>query len=242
MKAASLTTLLVLAWPLGAKAQAAPPSSELAQARAGSSGASGAATEGESAPGDGFAAADDGSTAASGLDAHSESWAVPSLHALGLMTGMRLTEAYLWPDPFAETDLGRIGAAYEEAYTRPPKLDTSQDWFEWDGDPWQINVVGHALFGSELYLRARTCKKSALEALAFTAAGAVVWDYVFEANGVRPSALDLVYTPLAGIALGETRLQLWRIASRVESRGWRSVLTALLDPLGELERTLGTPC
>jgi hypothetical protein len=171
-----------------------------------------------------------------------ESWAVPIAHGLGLMTVMRLTEAVIWPDPFAETDLSLWLESYEEAFTRPPKWDSSRRAFEWDGDPWYVNAVGHALFGSELHLRARTCRKSLLEALLFTTAGSVVWEYVFEANGVRPSALDLWYTPAAGLVLGEARYALWSAARRLHDRTWRGVLTAVLDPLAELERAIGTPC
>jgi hypothetical protein len=85
-----------------------------------------------------------------------ESWTIPTVHGLGLFVTLRLTEAYLYPDPFAETRLSIVGDHYAEAFTRPPKFDTSKPAFEWDGDPWPINVVGHALMGSELYLRART--------------------------------------------------------------------------------------
>jgi hypothetical protein len=171
-----------------------------------------------------------------------ESWTVPTLHGLGLMTTMRVTEAFIWPEPFAETDLSLWLDSYEEAFTRPPKWDWSRRPFEWDGDPWYVNAVGHALFGSELHLRARSCKKSVVESLLFTAAGSAVWEYAFEANRVRPSALDLWYTPAAGLVLGEARHALWSAAARLGDPGWRSVLMAVFDPFGELERALGTPC
>ncbi len=170
------------------------------------------------------------------------SWSIPSLHALGLMTTMRLTEAVIWPDPFADTDLSRMGRSYEAAFTRPPKWDSSKPAFEWDGDPWWVNGIGHALFGSELYLRARTCKNSILPALAFTAISSTVWEYGFEANGVRPSGLDLWYTPAAGLVLGEARYLGWTLAHSIGDRTWRGVLTGVFDPFGELERWAGTRC
>jgi len=171
-----------------------------------------------------------------------ESWLVPSLHGLGVMTGMRLGAAVIWPDPFARTDLGEMGESYERAFTLPPRWDSSRDAFEWDGDPWYVNAVGHALFGSELYLRTRTCKKTRLEGLVFTTLGSALWEYGFEANAVRPSTLDLVYTPLSGIVLGEARYLGWSAAGRLRDRTWRGVFRALLDPLGELERAAKTPC
>lgn len=171
-----------------------------------------------------------------------DSWLVPSLHAAGLMTVMRLGEAVIWPDPFADTDLHRIGQSYERAYTKPPLWDSDRPAFEWDGDPWYVNTIGHGLFGSELFLRARTCQKTVVEALVFTAIGSTLWEYGFEANAVRPSALDLVYTPVAGLVFGEARYIGWRAAAQIENRGWRRVLMVLVDPFGELERAAGTPC
>lgn len=170
------------------------------------------------------------------------SWTVPTLHALGLMTTMRITEAIIWPEPFADPDLGRMGRSYERAFTEWPRFDSSEPAFQWDGDPWYVNGVGHALFGSELFLRARACHHDVVPALLFTAAGSTVWEYGFEANGVQPSALDLVYTPAAGLVLGEARFWAWSAARRLDDRGWRAVLTGVLDPFGELERALGTGC
>jgi hypothetical protein len=165
---------------------------------------------------------------------------VPAAHGLALMTVMRVTATFLWPDPFARTE--RFGAAYREAFTKPPLFDRSQPFFRWDGDPVLINAGGHALFGSELYVRARACRFGPATALAFTAATSALWEYGFEANGVRPSALDLAYTPIAGLVLGEARFAVHRAASSIGSGPWRRFVKAVVDPLGELERAAGTPC
>jgi Domain of unknown function (DUF3943) len=168
--------------------------------------------------------------------------APPTLHALGIMTAMRASEAYLWPHPFAETEPVTLGLHYNEAFTRPPRFDPKRPLFEADGDRWQINVLGHGLFGSELYLRARSCHFSWWQALAFTGLASAAWEYGFEANGVRPSALDLTFTPLSGLVFGEARYQAYWAAARLGSRPLRVTFQALLDPLGELERRVGAPC
>ena len=165
---------------------------------------------------------------------------IPIVHGVALMTVMRVTESFLYPDPFSRTE--HFAAHYGEAFTRPPLFDGSRRAFEWDGDPWTINVLGHGLFGSELYLRARTCHLPWYGALAFTAATSALWEYGFEGNGVRPSALDLVYTPLAGMVLGEGRYLLWRAAGDLPSAGLRTVLRVAVDPFGEAERAFGAGC
>ena len=167
-------------------------------------------------------------------------FAVPIVHCLALMSVMRISESFLYPDPFSRTQY--FGARYVEAFTKPPLFDGSRRAFEWDGDPWTINVIGHGLFGSELYLRARICHLHWYGSLAFAAAASALWDYGFEANGVRPSALDLVFTPLAGMALGEGRYVVWRAATGVQSAALRQVIRAAVDPFGEVERAFGAGC
>lgn len=164
---------------------------------------------------------------------------VPTVHGLALMTVMRTAETFLWPDPFAKTE--QFGPRYREAFTTPPKLDTSQPFMRWDGDPLVVNALGHGLFGSELYLRARQCRFGWGGSAVFAAATSAVWEYGFEANGARPSALDLVYTPLAGAALGELRYWLHRAAGRFAPPA-RIVVRTFVDPFGELERAAGTSC
>lgn len=165
---------------------------------------------------------------------------VPLAHAVALMTVMRIGEAVIWPDPFARTQ--HFAAHYEEAFTKPPIFDSSKPAFEWDGDPWYVNTIGHGLFGSELYLRARMCHLHWYGALVFAAASSTAWEYAFEGSGVRPSALDLVWTPLAGGALGEGRYLAWQAAGDIRAAGLRSVVRAVVDPFGEMERALGTSC
>lgn len=169
----------------------------------------------------------------------SASWTPPVLHALTLFTTVRVAEAVIWPDPFAETDLGEWGRHYREAFTRLPLFDPDRPAFSWDGDRWEINVIGHGLMGSELYLRARQCHFGWGGAFAFTAGATAVWEYGFEANGVRPSGQDLVFTPVAGLALGEARYQLWNAADGIEPRPLRFFVRTVLDPFGELERRTG---
>jgi hypothetical protein len=173
-------------------------------------------------------------------DPEQASWRVPVAHAAGLMTVMRAGEAIIWPRPFAESPR-HWARHYLEAVNNPPRWNGNAAPFEWDGDRWPINVIGHGLFGSELYLRARTCNKGPIASVLFTAAASGTWEYVFEGNAVRPSGLDLWFTPAAGLLLGELRFVGWRAAQRLGGRG-RIAVQAILDPLGALERAMGTPC
>jgi hypothetical protein len=164
---------------------------------------------------------------------------VAAAHSLALMTVMRATEAYLWPDPFARPE--HFAAHYKEAFTKPPVFDADKGFMRWDGDPLVVNVVGHGLFGSELYLRARQCRFGWAGSFAFTAATSALWEYAFEGNGVRPSAQDLVYTPIMGLLLGEARYVVNRAAGSLEAPA-RGIVRAIVDPLGEIERAAGTGC
>jgi hypothetical protein len=119
----------------------------------------------------------------------------------------------------------------------PPVFNPHTPPFEWDGDRWYINVFGHGVYGSEIYLRTRNCGFAPWTAVVFAASVSAVWEFVVEGSGTRPSALDLVYTPIAGMALGEARYQLWGAAGRSPSPVVRGILRAVVDPLGEAERS-----
>jgi hypothetical protein len=167
---------------------------------------------------------------------------VPLAHTGALLFGLRASEAVLWPTPFAQVNSRAWWRHYREALTRPPLFDPDARAFEWDNDRWTLNVVGHGLLGSELYYRPRRCGVSPLGALAFAAGASLAWEYAFEGNGVRPSALDLVYTPLAGMLLGEGRYWGYTAAGAIGNGPLRSVVRILLDPFGQFERVLGAVC
>ena len=165
---------------------------------------------------------------------------VPAVHGLALLTVMRTTEAVIWPDPFARPK--GFSGHYEAAFTKAPIFDPHKPFLRWDGDPLVVNTVGHGLFGSELYLRARQCRLGWGGSLAFAAATSALWEYGFEGSGVRPSTQDLIYTPLMGLVLGEVRYQLHRAAGAIRAPAARSVVRVVVDPFGELERAAGTDC
>jgi hypothetical protein len=163
------------------------------------------------------------------------------VHTTLLFTTMRTVETFLWPHPFAETE--HFAERWGETFTTWPKFDPKERTFEWDGDRWWINAVGHSLLGMELHFRARQCDFGWLGSLGYTAAASAVWEYAFEGNSVRASGLDLVWTPLAGLVLGEARYALFRAASRAEYGPWRSLARFAIDPLGGVDQALtGNAC
>lgn len=172
---------------------------------------------------------------------HRESWLVPTLHAAGLFTAQRVGAMLLWQRAFSLEDGDRNLRHLREGWTQPPVFDASRRIFTWDGDRWQINLVGHGLMGSELYLRARQCGHNALASMAFTAIASAVWEYGVEVWNAPPSANDLVWTPLGGALLGELRFVTWELAGRLGTAP-RAIVRAVVDPFGELERALGTGC
>ena len=173
-------------------------------------------------------------------EAAAPDWMVPAAHAGGFLLGMRVTVSALWPDAYDPTRWSEERAQLKLAYTRPPDFRRDRMLFESDGDPWWLNGFGHAFFGSEIYGRTRQCGGSPLAAFLATTATSVAWEYGLEALHKRPSAVDLVWTPLSGVLLGEGRFRLQRW---LRSRDPRSILLYFVDPLGELERRLfGTRC
>jgi hypothetical protein len=165
-------------------------------------------------------------------------YTVPLAHTAGVILGMRLALSLMWPDAYDPIPLGRSADQYTLAWTRPPEYRRDRGLLESDGDPWVINVVGHGLFGAEVYGRVRACHGPPWVALAFTAGASVAWEFGLEAFHKRPSGVDLVLTPLLGAALGEGRHQLQRWLRTLPRSGWRRLLEIVVDPLGEGERGL----
>jgi hypothetical protein len=100
-----------------------------------------------------------------------------------------------------------------------------------DGDSWSMNYLGHAVFGSDHYLMARNCGWTWSTSVIFNTFGSFFWEYVTEGLFERPSAIDLVTTPILGSILGEVRYQLFRLVRKKWDRRWYGyVLMAVLDP------------
>jgi hypothetical protein len=194
-----------------------------------------------------LAAADPPTTAAAVATAPPETiWSIPGAHTAGLLGGMRLSLSLIWPGPYSPLPLDERAESFGHAFTRPPEFrrpSSAGDLLTSDGDPWVINVVGHGLFGAEAYGRVRACGGGPGAALLFAAGASTVWEYGIESWNKRPSAVDLVLTPLLGAALGEGRHQLQRWLRTRPASGWRRAAEIVIDPLGEAERgILGTRC
>jgi len=166
------------------------------------------------------------------------SWTVPILHSAGLLAGMRLGLSVIWPAAYDPLPLGRSARQFSSAYRQPPEFQGNRVLFESDGDPWAINIVGHGLFGAEVYGRVRQCGGGPWQALAFAAGTSAVWEYGVESFNKRPSGIDLVATPLIGAALGEARYRAQRWLRHRPRSFWRRVGEIVIDPLGETERGL----
>lgn len=164
-------------------------------------------------------------------------WASVAVQTTALLVTMRATEAWIWSHPFADAP-STWPSGYRDSFTQPPLFDPSRRFFEWDGDAWYVNAIGHGIFGSELYFRPRVCGFGVLGSFAWAAGATAMWEYGFEGNRVRPSALDLVWTPLAGLALGELRFALFKAVSRNPDRAVMKLARAMVDPFGEIEHVI----
>jgi hypothetical protein len=168
-------------------------------------------------------------------------WVEPTAATGTVVVGLRAAEWFLWPSAFDPRPSGRNADIFADSVSSPPEFDTDERPFEWDHNPWQINVVGHAAMGSEFYLAYRRAGHpwwiAALMALAWT----VTWEYAVEGWYQAPSGIDLAWTPTAGSLVGEGRWwMLCRLRGLPRSAG-RTLALFLFDPVGSVEdRVLGT--
>ena len=168
---------------------------------------------------------------------------IVAAHAGGILLGMRLGSALLWPADYGPRALGDAPGHLREAVSRPPVFRRDRSLLESDGDPWTVNVIGHGLFGSEIYLRSRQCGGAPLAAFAWTAGASIAWEYALEGSVKRPSAIDLAWTPIVGgLVLGELRFRAYRSLRSEDPGLLRRIARGLLDPLGSLERAAGAGC
>jgi hypothetical protein len=114
-----------------------------------------------------------------------------------------------------------FGRNFKLAYTMPPI---------WDRDPWPINYIAHPLQGAVFFNSLRSQNCSFLTSAAFNLFHTYLWEYVIEAVMERPSAQDLIITPVTGIALGE----LFHFLTKKMKRGGFStgekILVTVINP------------
>jgi len=165
-------------------------------------------------------------------------WVVPSAHAAAVLAGQRIALSVLWPDAFDPTTVGANASRFADGWSSWPAYDGALPAFESDGDPWPLNLVGHGLMGSELYLRYRETHHSPWVALGAAAGWTLVWEYGLEAWHKHPSAVDLVWTPAGGALLGELRFRAVERLRAQPSALWPRALLYVVDPFGQLERDL----
>jgi hypothetical protein len=174
-----------------------------------------------------------------------QSWTVPLGHSALILAGMRVSLSLAWPDDFSFARPEENLLQLKRAYSSEPEFRRDRSLFESDGDPWILNVVGHGLFGSEIYLRMRQCGHRVPASFLTTAGASATWEYAVEAFHKRPSAFDLIWTPVFGALLGELRFGAHRLLRGDRSAPpplGKAVLLIAIDPLGELERALGAGC
>ena len=165
-------------------------------------------------------------------------WVVPSLHSAGLLLAMRLTCSAQWPETYNIRRHERNRDTFKRSWSSAPTFDRSEGFFEWDHDPWTINLLGHGAMGSEIHLRHRQAHHPLWLALAMTVAWTLVWEYGVEGWHKHPSGIDLLWSPLGGGLLGEGRFWLHRRIHRMPPSTGRHLLLYLVDPFGQLERDL----
>lgn len=169
-------------------------------------------------------------------------WLVPTLHTAGLFVTMRIGASLLWSETFDPARGRRNSRTFVRSWYHAPSFDPDAGFFQWDGDPWTINLLGHGVMGSEIYLRHRQAGHPVIGALAMTAIWSFLWEYLIEGWHKHPSAVDLLWTPLGGALFGAGRYWLYRAVQRIAHPVWRHVVLYLVDPLGQLERDLlGAP-
>jgi uncharacterized protein DUF3943 len=167
----------------------------------------------------------------------SKNHVVPLLRIAFLDTVMYGGLAVIWPEFFSSGS----GSSTQlvRSWSSRPRYEGGSNPFVSDGDHWVINGIMHPLYGSEAYLAARDWKHTPFSSFFYSVFAIFTWEYLIEGWFQHPSAVDLVWTPVGGIILGELRYQLSSLARRkINKRGARNLVLILLDPLGQIEQAM----
>ncbi len=163
---------------------------------------------------------------------------IPYVRAAMVHTAMYVASASLWPEAYSPF-LGKSNRAqFKASWTSPPEYHFTPDILASDNDWWYFNLLLHGLFGSEMYLAARDWGRRPVRAFVFAVFASTAWEYLIESWAKQPSAIDLFFTPAFGALLGELRYRAVRATFRLRNRPLGTALRILVDPLGELERSM----
>ena len=163
---------------------------------------------------------------------------IPFVRTALVQTGMYVAAGALWPEAYSPFLGKRNLRQFKESWSDPPEYNFDANILASDGDWWTFNLLLHGLFGSEMYLAARDWGHRPVVAFLYALLGSTVWEYLIEGWTKQPSAVDLVWTPGFGSLFGELRYRAVRATYRIRNRALSRTLRILVDPLGEMERTV----
>jgi hypothetical protein len=113
----------------------------------------------------------------------------------------------------------------------------SGESFVFDTNHFGTNFIGHPLGGAGYYLSARSNGIGTLGSSAISVTGSLLWELFGEVRE-EISMNDMIVTPLAGIAIGETTYQLARFFDRSEGNLVNRGLGLLLGPFTTINDAL----
>jgi hypothetical protein len=118
------------------------------------------------------------------------------------------------------------GNNYREGFTKPPHFDKDDD---------VINYLAHPLFGMQYYLSQRNYNESPLYSFLFSTGTSIVFEYLVEVVGERPSIQDLIATPVVGALLGELSYQLTQKMRKDGFTTFEKIVVTIVNPLYVLQ-------
>ena len=164
-------------------------------------------------------------------------WIVPITRVVALDAVKYGGLVVIWPDSFKPSTASQ--RLFVDNWSDGPEYRLDRGLFGSDGAPAYFNAVFHGLAGSETYLAARVWGHGVAASFFFSVITSFTWEYLVEGWFQRPSLIDLFWTPVAGVVIGEFRHWLLGVAhERISSRAGRVAVMSILDPLGQIERAL----
>lgn len=147
------------------------------------------------------------------------------LRALLELSGV-MTFGFLWYVTQTE-----IVDDYDVKYSWPVfRRKLSGDAIGLDSNHFGTNFIGHPLGGLGYYFAARHNRLSVAASLGFATSGSLLWEYFGEVRE-RVSLNDMIVTPLAGLALGESWTQLGAFFDRSSPALHNRILGSTFAPL-----------